>query len=254
LLWVGASGPSAATRAELARLKPRKVVAIGLSGSIDSTMTSRIASASALPTSSVDALSAKNRPELAVSIAASMGPSATGAVLVVDHKDSWSMRAAVPVATSQGIPILLESSGRLPSRAFALRATARGVVKSTLLVGSSAVLPSSAVRGLPGVKRYAGKFSEKAGLLNGRYFRTTSTRTLSAVVADQSSGAGYLTAARYAATGKRPLLPVDGRLLSGYTRLWITNRRPQLARFEVFDASLSVPWSVEHALRKADRE
>lgn len=254
LLWVGANGPSNATLEELGRLNPHKLVTVGVSGSFDSTMTSAIASASVLPTSAVNALSAKSRAELAVSIAASMGPAASGALLVVDDKDTWSMRAAAPISASQGIPILMTSSGRLPARAWSLRAATKGVATSTLLVGSSTVLPSGAVSGLPSVKRYDGKFSEKAGRLNGRYFPTTSTRTLSAVVADQSSGAGYLTAARYAASGKRPVLPVDGKLMSGYTRLWISNRRPQLAKYEVFDYSRTVPWSVEHMLRKADRE
>ena len=45
-----------------------------------------------------------------------------------------------------------------------------------------------------------------------------------------------------------------GQRIAPYTRLWLTNLRPQVTGFEVFDAQKTIPPNLEHSLSKIDAE
>ena len=255
LLWLGDSHQLEAVSDELERLAPSEAVLVGVTDSLDESLVSLIASASALPTSSVEVISEDSRAELAVSIAATMGPTAKGTILVVDEGDSWSMRAAAGASAGRGLPILLSSQGRLPATATDLISSgALSGTRTTYLVGARSALPAATVGRLPGARRIEGSFSERVSKINAAFYPPPGGSALSAVVADQTNGAEYVTASRWAAKGVRPVVPVKAGRMTPYTRLWMTNRRSALVRFEVFDAHRSLPWSMEHALRKADWE
>lgn len=250
LLWIGPSGPSTETADELSRLAPERIVAAGLDGSFDETITGLLANA--LPaTSTVELLSAPDRAALAASIAATMGPSASGEVLVAAVNDSAATLAAASAAARTGTPLLLAVDGVLTTEGLTSLETLAPT--TVVLVGPSTTLPVSAARGIPAVRLDGSDFAARASAVNARYYRSTATGSLKPVVADFGWGAEYLTAAGLAARRSQPLVPVAGRVLPTYTRYWITNRRPQIGTFTIFDAHRTIPGLTDNMLVKSDR-
>lgn len=253
LLWmIGREGLAPSTAAELARLKPQRVVLVGVKGSFDESSAALVAAASSLPTSAVESIQAPDRATLAASIATSMSPVATN-VFIVDSDSPAALLAAAPAAAARRAPILLAVDGALPAQAKAFLEANRSTIKTASLVGPSASVPTRLATGIPTVKRYDGvDLAAKAQSVAAGHYRSTARDSMSVVVADGRHPASYLTAAYYASRSSQPVLVVSARVLPAYSRLWITNRRSQIRGFEVFDGRRTIPRLMEHNLRKAD--
>lgn len=257
LLWTGPSGPSSETSSELSRLAPAKVLLVGTSPSIEATLASTIASASGLPTAAIEPLTATDRGSLAVALATSMTASAVAGTppqaFVVDAHDGAAMRAAAPIAARMHAPLFVAQGGVLSTEAVRFLGE-HPSIRSVTLVGPSAGLPWALGAGRQTSRVSGVSLAATAHMLNNRYYTSRARGSLKPLVADADDGAGYLTAARYAARASRPVVPVDDGVLSEYSRLWITNKRPQIASFQLYDTRDEIPTLMGHMLLKADRE
>lgn len=253
LLWVSASGPDTSTAVELGRLEPERIIYVGVNGSLDDSATAAVADASAVATSAVEQVGGVTPADVAASVATSMGVPASRHVFVVSSADTASMRAAATVAAARGIPILLADSGELPEAGRQFLANNAATISGVKLIGRASALSSAKFSGQPGLERFEGvDFAHLASKLNTKYYPSKARNSLVPTVADSAYGAEYLTAARYSASITRPVMPVRAGVMPDFSRLWITNRRTQISRFEVYNARGSIPLRTDHMLRKAD--
>jgi N-acetylmuramoyl-L-alanine amidase len=252
LLWTGASEISSSTAAELARLAPQRIVLTGVDGSFDETAVAELAQSSGIATSAVEVISAPDPSSLSISIAESMGVSPTGEILVVDQNDSSAKLLAAPISAARGIPILLVSDGDVaPEPADRFNSSVPGVAR-LVMVGAAVTRPSSIATQAPSVRIGGSTVTQRAAVLNARYFTGRATGSLRPIVSSTGSPTGYLTAATRAGRVDQPLLPVTSRTLPVYTREWITNRRSAIGGFTLIDAG-AMPYLMDAMLAKADR-
>jgi N-acetylmuramoyl-L-alanine amidase len=253
LLWSGAT-LSSANATELARLAPQKVLLVGLSSSFSEDFRASVASASSLPTSAVERVSATGRAELAASIAASMTPLVSSNVIFADENDILGILAASGPSARLGIPVLLTRNGVLVPPAASFVASASAVLQRAILMGPVLNTPQSLVpSGCASLRVEGAGVAAEAATLNSIFYRTTTWGSMPVVVADPAYGPGYLSAALRGASAGRVLAPVSPRVIPDQTRAWQTNRRPQIGSFLIFDARGNIPPLMGHMLLKADR-
>lgn len=251
LLLVDAAGPDAATAAELGRLAPERVVIVGPDTSVDASAVASVAAASELTTGAIEVIAASDRASLSASIAESMGPALSGLVLVAGADDPYSTMPAAPISASHGVPLLLARGGQLDPAAVAWLDANRSAVKTVVLVGSAANVPSTVAIGYPSIRIDGASYTERAARLNAYFFGNGSAGSLRPVVATLLNHSEYLVAARHAGYRRQPLIPVSGRMLPAFTREWITNRRYAISGFEVITCG-SIPTLMDQMLAKAD--
>lgn len=254
-LWIGPDGPTDATLAELARLAPSRLLLVGVEGSFDDTVTASLAQASGLTTPAVELVTASSREELAASIASMTISAETTRVVFADAADDSCAPVAAAAAASMRAPLLLFSAGSLPDSATELLTRHSETTITGVFFGKSTTTPSTNVPGIDRVVRITGTHvAAVAGTTNRWLYPSSARGSLSPVVADYGNIAGYLTASSYAAYVHSPLVPVRARMLPSASRLYITNRRPQIGTFRIFDAQGDIPALMGHMLRKADTE
>ncbi len=251
LLMVEAEGPDAATAAELERLAPERVVVAGVDGSVDASAVASVAAASELSTAAIEVIAASDPVGLSASIAQSMGPAPSGLVLVAGADDVYSTLPAAPISASHGIPLLLTRGGQLDPAAVAWLDTNRSTIKTMVLVGSSANVPTAVASGYPSTRIDGASYTERAARLNAYFFGNGSVGSLRPVVGTLLNHSEYLVAARHAGYRRQPLIPVSGRMLPVFTREWISNRRSGIGSFEIVTCG-SIPYLMDHMLAKAD--
>lgn len=252
LLWTAEGTVPTETLTEVARLTPHQVFVVGVDGSYDATALAALARAASMESSAITVLGGADGSAVTAAGARVIGPSQNGHVLVVDEADTAGLLAAASVAARRRMPLLFARDGQLTADSAAFLAENTAWVTTLALVGTPSRVPPEIGVGFITKRFDVPDQSALAAALNAYYCRTWGTGSLRAVVADSRYEAAYLSAASYAANTWRVLVPAQGAVLPTPSRLWITNRRAQIASFEVCDTVRSIPPILEHELRKAD--
>jgi N-acetylmuramoyl-L-alanine amidase len=253
LLWAEPSGIGTATAAELTRLRPKRLVVAGVSGSFDDAALGSLAAAAGVPVSAIELLGGQDRHALSGAIARQLNPSASGEVIVTTSAGRAALVAA-PISAAKGVPLLIVDNGAVGPEAVSYLTENRFWIRRIVLVGGVSPLPESIVSTRTSVSRVDGNdTAQRASALNRRYFTSQKAGATRPVVASYLSAADYLSAAARAGRIRQPLIPVAGRALPAYTRDWITNRRDAIGSFTVMDGG-TVPLLMDAMLAKADHQ
>lgn len=123
----------AATRAEIARLKPKKIVVLGGTASVSSTTLAAARAAS--PGSTAIRLGGADRYAVAANVAKHAWPNGSPKALIASGTVFWDALSAVPAARVNDAPLLLTNSRCRP--AATVTANARYGTRLTAYIGSS---------------------------------------------------------------------------------------------------------------------
>ncbi len=250
LLESAKSVPSTATLEEIVRLRPTRVLLVGVTGSLDLTATANALETLAASAPPLLAVVAADRVELSAIIALRMGTPGGGCVAIVNARDTAAALALVPVAARTGMPILLTRDATA-APAAAYLATKSWCVKRVLRVSSRYSPASVATTASVQTMRYADP-ARIAYALASPLFSPTSSALLQPLVASQARPGDVLSASVRGARMRQPVLAISGSVISPYVRLFITNRRPAIASFTLLDSDGCLPPLVDTELAKCD--
>lgn len=115
MLLTQAGGLPAAIRTELARLKPRKIVVLGGTGAVSSTVQEDLARYAP----AVERWSGQDRYAVSAAVSASSFAAGAPVVYVANGLTSVDALSGAPVAGMKGAPVLLTQPGALPASVLA---------------------------------------------------------------------------------------------------------------------------------------
>lgn len=139
---------NAASKAEIQRLGAKNIIILGGKGAVSNYVKYQLEGMGL----DVDRIGGDDRWETAVNIAASLGGSPEKAV-VANGKNFPDALAIASYAASNGYPILLTDSDKLPSET---KKALKGI-DSTIVVGGEAVISKGVMESLPEATRYFGQ-------------------------------------------------------------------------------------------------
>lgn len=249
LLLADASGLATATAAELARLKPSRIIVIATESGVPPAVASAAADAAGT-TPVVERIAGADVYETAALLAERVGVPADGRVVIASCESFAGALSASSVATGDPAPVLLAAPGLvLPASTSAFLAAHAAEVSATVVVGTATEIWDGAIAALPGVTRIAGvdAYSTNAAVLRSVW----PAGPVSPLVAPAApSGSGLVAAALGARTG-RPVVLSGGRVMSAYTREWISNAHARAGAWTIVGTDAEQPNLVDRLLDKA---
>jgi N-acetylmuramoyl-L-alanine amidase/putative cell wall-binding protein len=241
-----------ATAAEIARLRPSRVVVLGSEAAVSATAAAEATTAATVGTATVTAerIGGADRYETAALIAAEVGLPADGRVAVVSGRDFADALSLAPYAGRYGIPVLLAPGSTLTSATHAFLDAHRSALRGTLVVGGPPAVPSSALAGLPNVTRIAG---DDRWDTNAAMARAWGTGRIAPLVANGLDFPDGVVAGAYGAKTGRPLLLVQPRVLPDRTRELIAQSAAagRITGFTICGSPSIIPNLMDWELRKA---
>lgn len=250
ILLTAAGSLPASTSAEIARLKPTKLMVLGGTASISETVALDAARAANVAPTALTRLAGRDRYETAAQIARQIGPSRDGTVTVASGLCFSDALSVASYAARVGSPVVLSHGATMtaPTRTF-LSDSKRAGARSLLLIGETQALPSAEVAGFTNVRRVYGAdvYRTNVAVLNA-YHRTG---TVTPVVASTTSVSDALVAAGLAAKTGRPLVLIRGNSMSAYTREWIVRNVSRIRNPTFVGGIQTVPTSMEWAWLKS---
>lgn len=250
LLWIGPSGVDTATAAEIGRLAPGRLVAVGTAGSFTPETLASLRQV-ARPSTVVEELSAPDAPTLAAAVA-TKATADCSEVVIVSREDTVALQAAAPYAAIRRVPLLVaEKDGTLPPLATEWLLARTGSLQRATIVCASAALPSGIAAGIPERRVSSRDRAVLLTALEAGVFAHRTTGSLRPIVTSAQLGPEYLSSATRAGVVGMPFIAVSGRALPAKSRELITNNRSAIGGFEIHDAG-DVPTLMDHMLRKAD--
>ena len=242
--------PDATTVAEIARLRPTQVLIVGLEGSLDAQGLTRALAGAGASGSLVVPVKSADRASLAARIAELMGAPGGGRVILVHESDDAAQMAVAPIAAATGNPILLTGDTTLGAATYYL-ASQVGVVSKVLSVGTKH-RPAPYAGAGTGRTLYYTDSSRMQRILNEETFPAGATGSLKPVIANSQVPGDVLTVSLHAARVVQPAVLLAGPSMSPYTRLYLTNKRPQTKSFLILDSGAGLPPLVDALLKKTD--
>lgn len=251
LLYADAAGAPAATLAELARLRPRRLVVLGTAAALPDAVVASAASAAGATV--IERIAGADAPEAAATIAGRVWPSFASTTTVLACADSYAdTLAAASLAAARRYPLVLTAPGAtLSPSAAAFLAAHAAETSRTIVVDGSGAIADSALAGLPSVVRVSGedRFQTNARALRLAYPAPEPVAPF--VVAP--SGPDALTAVVAAAHAPGGVVLFNGgRVLSPWTREWLSNMRGRLTRITIVGDDATQPpivdWMVDKAI------
>lgn len=247
LLYVDFRQLSPETSAELARLKPSRIVAFG--SQIPDSVLAEAAAAAGIDVSAVQRIAGSEPSSAAALLSGSMISTETPTPLVFASGASQSdALAGATLAASRGAALLLSrADGSLPPEAAAFLAERAGKITEVLVIGN---VPAWPVDGLPGrttvglwePNQIFGAAALAARPTGGTWLYgfnpTVPTDALLAV----SAAANRL--------GGVPV-PLPGRYMAPYTREWLENSGHRVIAATMVGDFTAVPAAAEHYVQKA---
>lgn len=253
LLWLGAKSTAPEVEAEIKRLGPTAVLAVGSATSNIDARVRPLVSRATGGRATVGALVGE-RPAITAARAAeySAVPTATS-VLIAAAEDPAATVVAASAAAWRHAPLLLTEGGKLPADAATWLAGSKSRIKRVYLVGDAIRVPRSSALGRPFTRvTVTDRFAAHAALTSTALLHSRSGSGKPVVVNLRETGV-FLSAAAATGTTHQPLAPVLGSYLPPATRVWITNRRAQIGGFTVVETGGSIPLRMDWVLQKADR-
>lgn len=248
VLFAEINGLSPETVAEIARLHPTRIIALGTVKMLPDAFLQQAATAAGIDAASVTRLSGTEAADVAPLLSDEAVSAETSMTVVFANaaRTTDALSAATVAATRGAALVLTRADGSLPPEAVAFLAEHSQDVTATVSVGA---VPDSASQGLPNRSRIGG----------GDPYSTTlatvgATRPAGAVwllAYNPASGTDAVTAACVAVRTGSIALPVDGRVLSPYIREWIENSAWRLSGTTMVGDYGTLPTLADRMIEKA---
>lgn len=237
-----------ATAAEIARLKPRRIVVLGGRSAVPSSAVDAALDAAG-PSASARRIAGANRYETASRVASEVGLPSDGRVVVVSGEKSPDALTASAFAGLYRTPILLSKAETVPVATASFLESNSATVKSTVVVGGTSVLPEGIVSCFPKRTRISGSDRYATNLAMMRTFWRSGS--LGMYIANGESFADALAVAPWAAKNGRPLVLMKGKSMTPYQRQFIENNSSRIVNFTLIGGPAAMPYLVDWELRKA---
>lgn len=249
LLYTDARELTEATRAEMARLKPQRLIVLG--SAVSEPLAQEAARAAGLSASAVTRLAGTEPLSVAPLLASDLYSADTSITVVFASGASMSdaLAAALLAGTRGSALLLARADGSLPPETHAFLETRRARIIGATTVGT---VPDHALGGLPGRSRVGSGQPER--VFGAAVVAARPAGRLWLHAFDPASPVDSLTAVSAAAVraGGVPV-PVSGRYLSPLTREWLENNGPRVDGATVIGGHATLPPAVDHYLMKAIR-
>jgi N-acetylmuramoyl-L-alanine amidase len=238
-----------ATAAELARLRPESVIAIGPAATLSEAVLE--AARGAAGGGESRRIAGANVYATAALVAAEVGVPPTGRVVIASGESFADAITASSIATGVPSPVLLTAPGAMLSPETSAFLTAySGEVSQTVVVGLPTSVWPSAVAALPRLTRLSGatdSYQTNVAVLRSVW----PSGYFSPIVAGWRPSASTVVAAAAAARGGQPLVLNSGRGMSSYTREWVQNNGPRARSWTIVGTDAEQPYLADWVLRKA---
>ena len=236
VLFARRSSLPPATAAEIARLKPSRIIVLAPESALDTTVQAS-ALATAAPNAVAERVEAATEASAAALVAARYFPNATRVALASKTSRVEELAASVWAGRNGG-PLVITGDASV-----SLADVSFGTTPTALVVGAASrtILPQSAR--LLVVARGDQWW-------NNAYIDRRAIRTRP-VVADVIQKATAVIAAAHAARTNQPFILLYGRRLLSPNRWWITDSRPRLSGFTVVGVDSATSPYVDRELAKA---
>lgn len=250
LLYADLGGVSAETAAEIARLHPSRIIALGSARMLPDAFLAQAAVAAGIDMSAVARVAGSESAAVAPLLCESVVCTGTPMTVVFANSARLgdSLCAATIAASRDAALILTRSDGSLPPEAEAFLDAHREMIDAAISVGA---VSDAVSRDLPNRTRIGG----------GDTYRTV----VSAIESTNPSGGlallpynpnvpsdGIIASALAARSGSVPL-PIEGSVMSPYIREWLENVYPRIYYVAVVGNTGSIPTVTEHMIEKTIR-
>ncbi|MBH0161711.1 SpoIID/LytB domain-containing protein [Fictibacillus sp. 26RED30] len=225
------------TKQELTRLRPKNIIIIGGSGSINSQVENEINSLNL--GISIRRISGLDRYEVSQNIASELG--VKGKAVISSGLTFADALSIAPYASRNGLPILLTRKDQIPTQTKA--ALQANQTTSTIIVGGEGSVGSNVAKQLPGVSRIGGadRYEVATNIIN-----QLNLNSESAFVATGLTFADALTGSVLAAKENAPILLTRPTALPPTTQKVISDR--YISKFTVLGGNASVSENLKNSL------
>jgi N-acetylmuramoyl-L-alanine amidase len=250
ILYADLTGVSAETAAEIARLNPSRIIALGSPKMLPDAFLEQAATAAGIDTSAVMRVagseSAAVAPLLCESIVATDVPMTVVFANAARLTDSL---CASTIAASRGAALILtRPDGSLPPEAEAFLAAHEENITAAISVGA---VSDSVSRELPNRTRIGGGDAYRTAV---SVMQTTNpTGPLALLPYNPDVPTDGIIAAALAARSGSVALPINGSVLSPYIREWLENVYPRIYHVAMVGNTGSLPTVTEHMIEKTIR-
>lgn len=252
LLFAEASGVPPATAAELARLRPKRLIALASGSALPSATLDAAALAAGIDPADVRRVAGEDPYAQSALIAAEPGVIASGTLVVTTDARAGGTASAASAAASLGGPVLLVPAGgtTLPGAIASLVASRAPEIGRTLVIGDAAAVPDSVLAGLPNAVRLAEPdvFRDNASL---SFVSRPSGPVRGFVVTPDDTSLGIVAGVAASRAEGGTLVLNAGRVMSPYTRHWITAVRERAKSWTIVGGTGSQPYLVDYMVDKA---
>jgi N-acetylmuramoyl-L-alanine amidase len=250
VLFADAAGLPLATGAELARLKPTTIVALGTVAALPDDIVAAAATAAGTGPAT-RRISGADRYVTAALIAEETGVPSGGTVVVVSDASCGGLVTAASVSLMTSAPVILvPAGGSMPASAAAFLAAHSSEITRTIVLGPESLVASATLTGLPNQERIA---VAETFQLNGRAMQAAKPRGALApwVVAPGSAVECLVALSGAASSPGGVVLLNNGSLMSPYTREWLENERWHDPVFTIVGGYGAQPVAAEWMIEKA---
>lgn len=252
VLFTDQRGLSAETAAELARLAPDRILAVGSAKMLPDGFLAQAAATAGIDTSAVTRLAGTEPADVAPLLSREFASADTSVTVVVASaaRTSDALAAAwVAAARPGGALLLTRADGSLPPEAIAYLAEHSADITATVSVGP---VPDSVTTGLPNRARLGGA---DAGVTHVAAIDTARPTGLVRLFAyNPDAATDGVVATTMAVRTQGITMPISrGRVLSPYEREWLENRSSRVQSVTMVGRSSALPTVADMMIDKARR-
>jgi N-acetylmuramoyl-L-alanine amidase len=251
LLYADASGVPAATAAELARLRPTRLVTLGDTAQLPVSVVASAAAAAGVAPGEVRRVAGLDRYSQTALLASepSVAPS-NHLVVVSDASPADVLSASTCAAAMGGHLLLVPAGGPMPPAIASFLATRSAGIARTLVVGDASSVSDAVFAALPNAARVA----------MPDVYRTNTEMMLIArptgpvrgfVVSPANTAEGIVASVAAAHAEGGAIVLNSGTVMAPSTRVWITSVRARAAGWTIVGNTGSQPYLVDWMVDKA---
>jgi cell wall-associated protease len=240
LLLTNTNALPASVKAELTRLKVKKVILIGGVSAITSNVEKDI---NALGITNISRIKGSDRYETSVNIAKQLG-SANRAVVVTGESFVDALSIA-PIAASLNMPILLTKKNAIPDSVSQYVKSSK--FKQTFVIGGPSVIPNKIANGFPNHKRISGstRYETNSSIIN--YFAGELDMS-SSFIATGSNYPDALSGSALAAVQGNPMILTNPSVVQQTTKDTISKYADKAEKYYIIGGEKALPKSLIDSL------
>ncbi|QBP42584.1 cell wall-binding repeat-containing protein [Paenisporosarcina antarctica] len=240
LLLTNTNALPATVKAELKRLKVKKVILVGGKSAIATNVEKDIIG---LGITNISRISGANRYETSVNIAKQLG--STDQAVVVTGESFADALSIAPIAASLKMPILLTKKNTLPDSVSQYVKSSK--FKQTFVIGGTSVVPNKIANGLPNHKRISGttRYDTNSSIIT--YFANELDMT-SPFIATGSNYPDALSSSALAAVQGNPLILTNPSVVQQTTKNTISKYADLAEKYYIIGGEIALPKSLVESL------